>query len=177
VYGTDSNVYCWRNCMGCHDAKGGLQPIDDKVRRLQTGALVTAVVKQLERDGTEHEQAAKIGAEIQAAYGVDANALVQRDIAVYSTAVAAITGGRTPQKNAGIYEAQVVAYLADVTPEVAAAEAGCTVAELRAALNGAAGLDHTLEGFLRNPPVPAARLAWERVGFAQMMTLLAERGR
>lgn len=168
----DVQVWAYRNCLVCHDKQGGLWELDDRVRALSTGRLVLRVEEVLS-GSLGKGKAGQIALDIQNAYGLDFNEVIQGDVAKYSVSVLSLTG-RTPRENALVYEAMTARYFdAPVTAAEAAALAGWRQDDLLAVLRRANRLDWTLNAFLQEPPVAVPRIAWERQGMAQLSALLA----
>ncbi len=163
---SDIQVFAGRNCVICHDTVDGFWKLPDRYRKLAQGQV--GLFANLFHGHDDEVQ------KLLNSFAHDPDFLTGRDSQVYSAAVKAVTGGWTVKQNGRSFEDLSVGYLDTLLDrQQIALEAGYTWPVLEARLKTAAGLDHTLVGLTQNPPLGISRLNFERVAFAQLMTLMS----
>ncbi len=121
----DLRVHINLACMRCHEGRV-LQPIEDDVRPVYTGRLLTVTNDK------------GVALELKRQYGSNLDKALQLDRSLYQDAFTLVTG-KKPQEAAALYSDAFSRYAySRVTAEMAAAEMGVTVGQLRKALRDAA---------------------------------------
>jgi len=159
--GTDRRVHAGLSCIRCHGAAGGIQDIDEWVRRL--------VAPPLALQSPDYDKLKRL----RQLYLGDLRRQVRKDREQYADAVKR-ANGLTPLANARLYARWWDRYqeqdldLARIERELGVPRAR-VVAALRATSRKAGALDPVLAGLLQDKELPIRSEQWEEV-FAQAMS-------
>jgi hypothetical protein len=156
----DKQVWVSRNCMLCH--ANGMITVKDKVRAIARNQIALLIAN--------HNKDQALTRKIDEAFAPDPKFILDTDNAKFLASVRAACG-KDGNAVAKAQEEMIWSYWdRPVNLERMAWDAGIAPDVLRQMLKEGVNLHYSLVSVLQDPEEPTAVLAWERQGFAALMT-------